>query len=174
MKQLQVADIVSGTSVDGPGLRTAIYFAGCAHRCPGCHNPSTWDFASGRRMSEEEIAGVAEENGNNVTFTGGDPMYQAEGIAELARRLRRLGYRLWCYTGFLYEDLLGEDSPAGARELLAELDVLVDGPYIEALRDTDLMFRGSSNQRIIDVPASLRAGKAVLHRLNAGPELPEF
>ena len=94
MKKLQVADIVSGTSVDGPGLRTAIYFAGCAHRCPGCHNPSTWDFASGRRMSAEEIAGVAEENGNNVTFTGGDPMYQAEGIAELARRLRRLGYRL--------------------------------------------------------------------------------
>lgn len=95
----------------------------------------------------------------NVTFSGGDPMYQAAGFAELARSIHEHTQKdIWCYTGFVYESLIHEDQ----RELLEHIDVLVDGPYIERLRDPDLLFRGSGNQRLIDVPKSLYAGKVVL------------
>ena len=85
---MRIVDIIAGTAVDGPGLRTSIYFAGCAHRCPECHNPSTWDFSAGKEMSTAEIMEVIEENGFNVTFTGGDPLYQAAAIVPLAEEIR--------------------------------------------------------------------------------------
>lgn len=144
MSALRVVDIVEGTSVDGPGLRTSIYLAGCAHRCPGCHNPQTWDFAAGRDMTVDEIMDIVRRADFDVTFTGGDPMYQAEALIPLAREIRRAGYGIWCYTGFTLEELHGP-----MRELLPLLDAIVDGPFVEALRDTELIFRGSSNQRII-------------------------
>ena len=147
--------------VDGPGFRTAVYCAGCNHQCPGCHNPQSWAFDGGRDMTIKEIMRVilADPYTRGVTFTGGDPMYQAAGFAELAREIhRRTNKDIWCYTGFTFESLINEDQ----RELLAELDVLVDGPFIERLRDGDLLFRGSSNQRIIDVQASLYSGETVL------------
>lgn len=151
MDTLRIIDIVPGTSVDGPGLRTAIYFAGCAHRCPGCHNPQSWDFEAGRDMTLDEVMAVIVENDFDVTFTGGDPMYQAEAIAPLARRIAGLGKDIWCYTGFRYEELL--DYP-GARSLLPHIDVLVDGPFLEPQRDIHLLFRGSANQRLIDMKKS--------------------
>lgn len=174
---LRIADIIDGTSVDGPGLRTSIYVAGCAHRCPGCHNPSTWDFNSGREMSVPEVLDIVKRNGANVTLSGGDPFYQAAALAPLAQEIRALGLKIWCYTGFTFEELLGPEAQLGSRELLEAIDVLVDGPYIEALRDTKLMFRGSSNQRIIDVKASLHGASqatVVLHPSHGGPEIPEF
>lgn len=143
---LQVVDIIDGTSVDGPGLRTSIYFAGCDHHCPGCHNPSTWDFAAGKAMTVDQIMERVTDNDFNVTFSGGDPLYQLPALAELARKIKNTGKTLWCYTGFVYEDLLNDDR---YNEILSLIDVLVDGPYIAELRDTDLQFRGSSNQRII-------------------------
>lgn len=156
--KLRVLDFVEGTSVDGPGLRTTIYFAGCQHHCPGCHNPQSWDMDGGREMTIDEITEVIEKNGFNVTFSGGDPLYQAEGVTELALRLRDLGYTLWCYTGFLWEEI--KDQPR-YRQLLECLDVLVDGPFIASLRDTELLFLGSSNQRLIRVKPSLDAGEPI-------------
>ena len=152
--------------VDGPGFRTAVYCAGCNHQCPGCHNPQSWAFDGGRDMTIKEIMRVilADPYPRGVTFTGGDPMYQAAGFAELARAIhQRTNKDIWCYTGFTFESLIHQDQ----RELLAEIDVLVDGPFMEALRDTDLLFRGSSNQRLIDVQASLYSGETVLWK----PEL---
>ena len=163
MTKLRILRIVPDTIVDGPGLRASIYCSGCAHRCSECHNPQTWDFAAGTLMSPREIfdAVVAESPAADVTFTGGDPLYQAEGFTELARlfKTETPGKTIWCYTGFLFEEILADEK---MRRLLPWIDVLVDGPFRIALRDVKtLKFRGSSNQRLIDVPASLRAGKAV-------------
>lgn len=145
---MRILDIVPGTSVDGPGLRTAIYFAGCQHACPGCHNPQSWDFSAGRDMSVDEIMEEIIENDFDVTFTGGDPMYSVEAIIPLAKEIKNIGKDIWCYTGFLYGDII---SDSRKRELLKYIDVLVDGPFIESLRDIHLLFRGSSNQRLIDI-----------------------
>jgi len=157
---IRVLDILEDTMVDGPGFRTSIYCAGCRHQCPGCHNPQSWAFDGGREMTTEQIMKIIEADPYaNVTFSGGDPMYQASGFAELAREIhKRTNKYIWCYTGFTFESLINPEQ----RELLELLDVLVDGPFIEKLRDTDLLFRGSSNQRLIDVQASLYKGKVVL------------
>lgn len=148
---IRVVDIVSGTTVDGPGFRTSIYFAGCSHKCQGCHNPSTWPFDSGEDMTIDEIMRRIEEEGYDVTFSGGDPMYQAEAIIPLAKRIRAAGYNIWCYTGFTYEEVV--KSPI-MRRLLPYIDVLVDGPFIESQKDISLLFRGSSNQRLVDLHKS--------------------
>lgn len=152
-------DIVDGTSVDGPGLRTAIYTAGCAHACPGCHNPLTWAFDAGYDASVDELLERVKINDFNVTLTGGDPMYQAEALVPLCEAIRGAGYTIWCYTGFTFEQLLEHEEMARLARLV---DVIVDGPFVQAQRNTDLFFRGSENQRIIDVPASLCAGHVVL------------
>ena len=147
--------------VDGPGFRTSIYCAGCRHACPGCHNPQSWDFSGGHAMTTEDIMRVIESDPYaNVTFTGGDPMYQPEGFAELARTIRqRTTKDIWCYTGFTFETLVNNPRQ---RALLEQIDVLVDGPYIKDQRDETLLFRGSRNQRIINVRDSLAKGRAVL------------
>ncbi len=162
---ISVLSIIEDTMVDGPGFRTSIYCAGCRHACPGCHNPQSWDFSGGRAMTTEEIMRViVADPYANVTFTGGDPMYQPEGFAELARAIHeRTQKDIWCYTGFTFEQLLGNPRQ---RALLEQIDVLVDGPFVKALRNDELIFRGSSNQRIIDVPRSLEEGRAVLLSLN--------
>ena len=160
MTTLRILDIVEDTMVDGPGFRTSIYCAGCRHACLGCHNPQSWSFDGGREMTVEQIMRIIEADPYaNVTFSGGDPMYQAAGFAELAQTIhQRTQKDIWCYTGFTFESLIQDDQ----RELLSHIDVLVDGPFIRALHDPDLLFRGSSNQRLIDVPASLYSGKTVL------------
>ena len=157
---IRVLRIIEDTMVDGPGFRTAIYCAGCRHQCAGCHNPQSWAFDGGRDMTVEQLMQViVADPFANVTFTGGDPMYQAAAFAELARAIHRdTNKDIWCYTGFTYESLIQPEQ----RELLSQLDVLVDGPYVQRLRDPDLLFRGSSNQRLIDVQASLYAGEVVL------------
>lgn len=153
---LRVIDIIPGTSVDGPGLRTSIYFAGCAHQCEGCHNPQSWSFDAGQNMTISEIVAVIEENGFNVTFTGGDPLYQIIPLTALAEELVKRGYKIWCFTGFLFEEV--EKLP-GAANILPYLDVIVDGPFKIAQRNTSLIFRGSENQRLIDVRRTLQSGE---------------
>lgn len=148
---LRVLDIVGGTSVDGPGLRTSVYFAGCNHHCPGCHNPQSWDAAGGMEMTIDEIIAVIDENDFNVTLSGGDPLMQVEGVTELARRLKEAGRNVWCYTGYTYEQVSASPQLSG---VLPYIDVLVDGAFIESRRDVGLRFRGSSNQRLIDVARS--------------------
>ena len=157
---IRVLDIIEDTMVDGPGFRTSIYCAGCRHQCPGCHNPQSWDFAGGHEMTTAQLMKVIMADPYaNVTFSGGDPMYQAAGFAELAHAIREYSNKdIWCFTGFTYESLIHDDQ----RELLEQIDVLVDGPFIQSLRDPDLLFRGSSNQRLLDVPASLYAGEVIL------------
>ena len=155
---LRVIDIVPGTSVDGPGLRTSIYFAGCAHRCEGCHNPQSWPFDAGRDMTIGQIMDIVDENGFNVTLTGGDPMYQSQAMAALAERLHVGGYTVWCYTGFTFDQLLADES---MRMVLEHCDVVVDGPFQLPLRDVSLRFRGSGNQRLIDVRKSLVSGSII-------------
>ena len=157
---ISVLSIIEDTMVDGPGFRTSIYCAGCRHKCPGCHNPQSWDFEGGHAMSTEDIMRVVEADPYaNVTFSGGDPMYQPEGFAELARTIKeRTKKNIWCYTGFTFESLITNPRQ---RALLEQIDVLVDGLFVKSKRDESLSFRGSSNQRIIDVPASLSAGRAV-------------
>lgn len=163
-RTMRIVRIVEGTSVDGPGLRTSIYFAGCAHRCPECHNPQTWDFKAGCDMSVEEVMATVLYNEAPVTFSGGDPVYQAAEILPLARGIKEAGLNLWCYTGFTFEQLqhgIPEVPAPVIEEFLGLIDVLVDGPFIIARRDTDLRYRGSSNQRLVDVQESLRTGKTV-------------
>lgn len=157
---IQVLDIVEDTMVDGPGFRTSIYCAGCLHKCPGCHNPQSWNPSGGRAMTTEQVMEIIEADPYaDVTFTGGDPMYQAEGFTELARAIRHKTQKtIWCYTGFTFEAIV--HAPR-YQQLLQELDVLVDGPFVKALRNEDLLFRGSSNQRLIDVQASLAVGQVV-------------
>lgn len=161
MTKLSILDIVEDTTVDGPSFRTTIYCAGCPNHCPGCHNPQSWDIANGREVEVEEILEVIlADPFADVTFSGGDPMFQPQGFAALARAIKECSSKnIWCYTGYLFEQLI--ENPA-QRELLELVDVLVDGRFVEALMDDQLHFRGSSNQRIIDVPASLEKGEVVV------------
>ena len=144
--KIRVLDIVRGTTVDGPRFRTSIYFAGCRHACPGCHNPQSWDFGSGVEMDLDEIMDIIREEDFDVTLSGGDPLYHPEAVRELSRRVVDAGHKVWLYTGFTIEEIEADPRLSYALEFI---DTVVDGPYIEALRDTDLLFRGSSNQRII-------------------------
>lgn len=162
---ISILNIVEDTMVDGPGFRTSIYCAGCKNYCKGCHNPESWDINNGHMVSTDDIMKVVEADPfADVTFTGGDPMFQPEGFTELAIAIKeRTGKNIWCYTGCLFENLI--NNPA-QRKLLEYIDVLVDGKFIYALRDEDIIFRGSANQRLIDVPKSLKEGKVVLFNYN--------
>lgn len=159
---LSILDILEDTTADGPGFRTSIYAAGCPNACPGCHNPESWDIRHGRRMTTDEILQkVLDDPFADVTFSGGDPMFQPEGFAELAQAIKENSNKnIWCYTGYMFEQLL--NSTRHTR-LLQYIDVLVDGRFRQELRDESLYFRGSSNQRLIDVPASLKNGKAIAY-----------
>jgi anaerobic ribonucleoside-triphosphate reductase activating protein len=147
---IYVLKIVEDTTVDGTGFRTSIYAAGCPHRCPGCHNPQSRDIANGSFMSIAEIMErIRSAEFSNVTFTGGDPLAQVSPFVELAREIRSTTNKtIWCYTGYLYETVVASGS---LSRILPLIDVLVDGPYVESLRDESSPFVGSSNQRIIDV-----------------------
>lgn len=147
---LRVLDILFETMMDGPGLRTSIYFAGCKHHCKGCHNPQSWDMNGGYSMPINHILTlIKEDEFANVTFSGGDPFYQVDAVTELAKRIKaETNKTIWCYTGFTIEEI--KEDP-NLSKLLPYIDVLVDGPYVEALRNTDLPFRGSENQRIIHI-----------------------
>ena len=148
---LYILDIIDGTVVDGPGFRLSIYCAGCEHRCPECHNPQSWAMSNGKEMDMEELMEVVKDSPWNVTFSGGDPFYQAEEFAKLAARIKSETTKtIWCYTGFTIEELMQENDPH-RMELLRNIDVLVDGPFIQAQRSEELRFRGSANQRILEM-----------------------
>ena len=161
MATISILEIVEDTTVDGPGFRTSVYSSGCPHHCPGCHNPQSWSIDNGHPVEIEEILKVIlDDPFADVTFTGGDPMFQPQGFTTLAKAIKQHSNKnIWCYTGYRFEELL--QNPA-QRTLLEQIDTLVDGRFIEALKDEELRFRGSSNQRIIDVQASLRKGDIVV------------
>ena len=148
MLKIKVADIKYETMTDGVGLRTSIYCQGCNHYCKGCHNPQTWDINKGVEYTVEELFNIIEkEKFSDVTFTGGDPMFQVEAFTELAKLVKiKTSKSIWCYTGFTYEEI--KENPTMSL-ILPYLDVLVDGKFILEKRNTDLKFRGSENQKII-------------------------
>lgn len=165
-----VLDIIEDTVVDGPGFRTAVYAAGCRHQCPGCHNPESWNIARGQGIEIRELANrLLEDPFSNITFSGGDPLEQADAFTELARLIRRESKKnIWCYTGYRFEEICRSRK---LSQLLPYIDVLVDGRYNQKLRDTSLLFRGSSNQRLVDVAASLEKGEVVLFEYAPYPEI---
>ena len=160
---MRIANTVSDSIVDGPGLRFTVFTQGCPHRCPGCHNPDTHDPAGGQEAAVDELAEKLLSNPltDGLTLSGGEPFCQAEECAKLAAAAREKGLNVWTYTGYTYERLISGEVP-GAMDLLAQTDVLVDGPFVKAQKSYAALFRGSTNQRLIDVPRSLAAGRAVL------------
>jgi anaerobic ribonucleoside-triphosphate reductase activating protein len=155
---IDVAGLDEDAIADGPGLRFVLFVQGCPRSCPGCHNPQTHAFGVGNPMTVDELADRILSNPltTGITFSGGEPLCQAEPLALLAERLRaaRPTLDIAIYTGYTFEELLAEASPARLR-LLRAADILVDGPFVASLADRLLLFRGSSNQRILDLPLSL-------------------
>ena len=159
---LELSGIVSDSIVDGPGIRTAIFSQGCPHHCPGCHNPETWEFGCGTPIPVEAVVEIIQSNPlcRGVTFSGGEPFAQAAAFAKLARLLKAKGYEVASYTGYTFEQLLN-GNPA-QKDLLSTIDILIDGPFLLEEKSLEIAFRGSRNQRILDVPKSLAAGEAVI------------
>lgn len=156
---MRLADYTPNSSVDGIGIRQVFWTQGCPHHCKGCHNPQTWEYKQGTYYTPREIVSMALQSPYNVTFSGGDPFIQAEDLREICAILER-SKTIWVYTGYTWEQLLENEQ---MKSVLEHIDVLVDGRFVEGLRDTSLVFRGSSNQRIIDVRKSLEAGEVVLY-----------
>lgn len=161
---LRIAGIVTESIVDGPGFRFVIFTQGCKHRCPGCHNPQTHPFEGGTSVSVASLLAQVKENPllDGVTLSGGEPFEQAEACTELARGAHGLGLNVMTYTGYTYEALTGSESCPALKGLLDATDILVDGPFELAKKNRLLKFRGSENQRIIDVKKSKEANAPVL------------
>ena len=153
---MNIAGIIGDSIVDGPGLRTTVFFQGCAHKCEGCHNPETHSFGTANEMSVERIIEKIKKNPlcRGVTLSGGDPVFQAKEAKELCKVLKKQGYEVALYTGFTWEELLTEKN-ADRLELLRNVDILIDGRFEIAKRTLELKFRGSSNQRIIESKKSM-------------------
>ena len=162
--QIRLAGIVKESVVDGPGIRMVVFVQGCPHHCTGCHNENTQDPSGGYLSTVQEVIDLLPANSliTGLTFSGGEPFLQADALAEIGRAARQRGLSIFTYTGFVFETLLEQSrSNADIAALLAVTDVLIDGPFLLEQRDISLAFRGSGNQRLLDVPASLRTGKAV-------------
>ncbi len=161
MKIRLAADLQPDSIVDGEGVRTVIWTQGCSHNCKGCHNPGTHDFNGGFEVDIEEIINEIKnlEGQEGITFSGGDPLFQAEACSLIAKEAKESNLDIWCYTGFKFEDIINIPK---FKEFLKYVDVLVDGKFIEEEKSLNLDFRGSRNQRIIDVQESLKKGKTIL------------
>ncbi len=162
--KLRISGIVSESIVDGPGFRYTLFVQGCPHNCPGCHNPQTHDFAGGYDRNIDDILSEVLENPllDGVTFSGGEPMCQAGPLADLAEKIHAAGLDVICYSGYTIEYLMANSTEDNNYlKLLSQIDYLIDGPFIMALKSYDCRFRGSTNQRIIDVKKSFEAGAAV-------------
>lgn len=151
--------------VDGPGFRYVIFVQGCPHKCPGCHNPQSHDFEAGYDLSIDELwEDICRSKAvTGITFSGGEPFCQVEPLLEIAHRAKDAGLDLMSYSGYTYEQLLDRNDPA-TNEFLGLMDILVDGPFIEAERNLELTYRGSENQRVIDLNKTREADEIVLYR----------
>ncbi len=162
---IRLAGVVRESIVDGPGLRFTVFCQGCPHGCEGCHNPATHDFDGGYDCEITKIIAAVDENPllDGVTFSGGEPMCQPEAFANLAREIKKRGLNIVTYTGFTYEKLQEmSKSDEAVGELLELTDLLIDGPFILEKRDLTLLFRGSGNQRIIDMNKTRTEGRLCL------------
>lgn len=159
-KQIRIAGTVNDSIVDGPGIRYTIFTQGCPHHCPGCHNPQTWSFDGGKVVNTDDLVSELDRNPllSGVTFSGGEPFMQPEPLIEIARIAKEKGLNVLSYTGFLYEEIIKDKDKFA---LLKELDYLIDGPFVLELRDLELKYAGSSNQRMIDVKKSLAFNRII-------------
>lgn len=163
--QLRIAGIINESIADGPGIRMVIFTQGCSHNCSGCHNPQTHSFDVGELIDIDKIIYDISKNPllDGITLSGGDPFEQAEACALLAGEVKRLGLNVITYTGYTYEQLIGlSEQRAGFDELLNNTDMLIDGPFIDKEKNLLLKFRGSANQRIIDMNRTRAEGQIVL------------
>lgn len=158
--KIRIADIVNDSIVDGPGLRLTVFTQGCPHNCKGCHNPQTHNVNGGKIVDTDYILSAIKKNIllDGVTFSGGEPFLQVEPLCEIAREVRAMGLNVITYTGFTFEELMKNES---YRPLLELSDYIIDGKFEEDKKSLALQFRGSSNQRIIDVKKSLEENKAI-------------
>lgn len=162
--KINIAGTVCESIVDGQGIRYVVFVQGCPHHCVGCHNPETHSFTGGKIIDTEELFAKCVEDPLHVgvTFSGGEPFCQAEPLYILGEKFKQRGYNLMCYSGWTFEELLKKShSEESVKKLLSIIDILVDGRFDIEKRSLTLAFRGSSNQRIIDVPASLEANSVV-------------
>lgn len=162
--KLRLAGVIRESIVDGPGWRFVVFVQGCPHHCPGCQNPQTHDFDGGYETTVENIVNAVKEDSllAGVTFSGGEPFTQAKALAVLAREIKAIGLDVMSFSGWTYEELLeGATEENGWRELLDELSFLVDGKFILEQKTLSLKFRGSKNQRIVDVQKSLTMGSVI-------------
>ena len=168
--RLATNEIQRDSIVDGEGIRSVVWTQGCIHNCKGCHNPETHSFQDGILVDVELIKEKINllEGQDGITFSGGDPMEQAEACAEIAKYSKKLGLNIWCYTGYTFEELLKKSKYVSAiRDFLDNIDVLVDGKFVLSEKSYDVVFRGSKNQRLIDVRSSLENNEVVeLHKYN--------
>lgn len=162
---LRIAGTVKDSIVDGPGIRYVIFTQGCPHHCPGCHNPQTHDFTKGKEADIDRMLEQIFQNPllSGVTFSGGEPFVQAEALVPIAEAVKSHQKHLMIYTGYLYEDLRKAER-TGVQMLLELADILVDGPFIMEEKNLTLLYRGSENQRVIDLQKTRAAGEIVLYR----------
>lgn len=161
MKIRLAAYLQPDSIVDGEGVRTVVWTQGCPHHCPGCHNASTWNFDEGALIDVDDVISEMKKikNQDGITLSGGDPVCQADACYEISKAAHEMGLNVWCYTGFTYEQMLLNPK---AKRLLEQVDVLVDGKFLQDEKSYDIYFRGSRNQRIIDVPKSLEEQQVIL------------
>lgn len=160
MKLIRISGIEPESIVDGEGIRYVIFTQGCPHHCPGCHNPQTHPFGGGKLVLTEDILDDISKRKDwidGITISGGEPFCQIYQCALIAEKAHEMGLSVWCYTGYLFEDLYEQGI-----DLLKHIDVLVDGPFVQAEKSLELDFKGSRNQRVIDIPESLKEGVAIL------------
>ncbi len=158
---LKIAGIVEESVVDGPGLRFVVFAQGCKRHCPGCHNPHTHDYSAGQSIDTQTLIEMMQGNPllDGLSLSGGEPFDQPEAFAELADMAHRCGYSVMAWSGYTFEELVASKTQ---RRLLEAVDVLVDGPFVIAQRSLSLLWRGSSNQRVIDVKQSLTNNKLTI------------
>lgn len=161
MKIRLAADIQRDSIVDGEGIRAVIWTQGCPHHCKGCHNPETWAKDKGMEVDLEDVFLALDEleEQDGITLSGGDPLFQPEACTEIAKYAKSIGLNVWCYTGYLYEEVVADPKK---RQILPYIDVLVDGKFKQEEKSLDLYFKGSRNQRVIDVAKSLEEGRVIL------------
>lgn len=162
--EFRLAGVIRESIVDGPGFRFVVFAQGCPHHCEGCHNPETHDFGGGYISNTDNIINAVKKDSllSGITLSGGEPFCQAESFAVLARLVKEMGLNVMAYTGFTFEQLQGSfDKHPEYKKLLEYTDILIDGKFELSKRSLALRFRGSTNQRVINVPASLKEGKAV-------------
>lgn len=163
MARLRISGLMNDSIVDGPGLRYTIFTQGCPHHCEGCHNPQTHPFKGGKKINIKKIEKEIQANPllYGVTFSGGEPFTQAKTLIPLAKFVKEKGLELACYSGYLFEQLISGQIPF-AKELLQYVDILIDGKFVLSQKSLNLKFKGSKNQRTIDVQTSLKQNKPVI------------